>query len=43
VVEVYHLVLEEEEAINIDAVMREKAESKGSLCRAVLEAACRDI
>jgi SNF2 family DNA or RNA helicase len=43
VVEVYHLVLEEEEAINIDAVMREKAEEKGGLCRAVLEAACREI
>lgn len=43
VVEVYHLILEEEEAVNIDAVMREKAETKGGLCRAALEAACRDL
>lgn len=43
VVEVYHLVLEEEEAINIDAVMREKAEEKGGLCKEILEAACRNI
>jgi SNF2 family DNA or RNA helicase len=43
VVHVYHMILEEEEAINIDAVMREKAEAKGSLCKAVLEEACRDI
>lgn len=41
VVHVYHLVLEEEEAVNIDAVMREKAEEKGSLCQDVLAAACR--
>ena len=43
VVQVYHLLLQEEEAINIDSVMREKAESKGKLCRTVLEAACRDF
>ena len=39
VVKVYHLRLEEEEAINIDAVMMEKATAKGELCRAVLECA----
>lgn len=43
VVEVYHLILQEEEAVNIDAVMRDKAEEKGELCQAVLAAACRDI
>ena len=43
VVQVYHLVLKEEEAVNIDRVMREKAESKGDLCRMVLEMACRNI
>jgi len=39
VVKVYHLRLEEEEAINIDSVMMEKATAKGELCRAVLECA----
>jgi SNF2 family DNA or RNA helicase len=39
VVKVYHLRLEEEEAINIDSVMMEKAAAKGDLCRAVLECA----
>jgi SNF2 family DNA or RNA helicase len=43
IVQVYHLVLQEEEAVNIDSVMRDKAQEKGSLCRAVLEVACRDI
>jgi SNF2 family DNA or RNA helicase len=43
VVQVYHLVLKEEEAVNIDKVMRDKAESKGDLCRVALEMACRDI
>jgi SNF2 family DNA or RNA helicase len=38
VVEVYHLRLKEEEAINIDAFMADKAEMKGALCRAVLNA-----
>lgn len=41
VVKVYNFVLQEEEAINIDKVMREKAEMKGSLCRQVLELATR--
>jgi SNF2 family DNA or RNA helicase len=39
VVKVYHLRLEEEEAINIDSVMMDKAAAKGELCRAVLECA----
>ena len=39
VVKVYHLQLEEEEAINIDSVMMAKAAAKGDLCRAVLECA----
>ena len=43
VVQVYHLLLKEEEDINIDAIMRQKAETKGDLCRTVLSAACRDI
>jgi hypothetical protein len=40
-VKVYNFVLQEEEAINIDRVMRAKAEEKGSLCRQVLELATR--
>lgn len=43
VVQVYHLVLKEEEAVNIDKVMRDKAEAKGDLCRTVLGLACRDM
>jgi SNF2 family DNA or RNA helicase len=39
VVKVYHLRLEEEEAINIDSVMMDKAAAKGELCKAVLECA----
>lgn len=41
IVKVYNFVLQEEEAINIDKVMRAKAEAKGSLCRQVLELATR--
>lgn len=41
IVKVYNFVLQEEEAINIDRVMRAKAEEKGSLCRQVLELATR--
>ena len=43
VVRVYHLVLREEATMNIDAVMREKAAQKGSLCRAVLAAATTTV
>ncbi len=39
VVEVWHLQLEEETALNIDTYMHDKAESKGQLCREVLGAA----
>lgn len=42
VVKVYNFVLEEEEAINIDKVMRDKAIQKGDLCKQVLELATRD-
>jgi SNF2 family DNA or RNA helicase len=42
-VQVYHLRLVEEENINIDRVMMEKAEEKGSLCKATLEMASRCI
>jgi SNF2 family DNA or RNA helicase len=43
VVEVYHLKLEDENALNIDAIMMEKANSKGELCKQVLEMATRDL
>jgi SNF2 family DNA or RNA helicase len=36
VVKVYHMALEEEAALNIDAYMTNAAESKGHLCREVL-------
>ena len=39
VVTVYHLRLKEEEALNIDSYMFEKADAKGDLCRKVLESA----
>ena len=39
VVQVYHLSLIEEEALNIDRFMNEKADAKGSLCREILELA----
>ena len=39
VVEVHHLILKEEEAMNIDKYIQEKATEKGDLCRAVLAAA----
>uniref|UniRef100_A0A6C0K4G6 Helicase n=1 Tax=viral metagenome TaxID=1070528 RepID=A0A6C0K4G6_9ZZZZ len=39
VVHVYHLVLKEEEALNIDQYMMNKAEQKGSLCREILSSA----
>ena len=38
-VQVYHLSLIEEEALNIDRYMNEKAEQKGSTCREILRAA----
>jgi len=38
-VSVYHLRLKEEEALNIDSYMFEKAGAKGDLCRKVLESA----
>ena len=43
---VYHLLLEAEdndERINIDRLMSEKAEGKGELCRKVLESATRAL
>ena len=43
VVKVYHLRLKEEETMNIDAIMMEKAEVKKDLCQTVLENACRTI
>jgi SNF2 family DNA or RNA helicase len=39
---VYHVSLAEEEALNIDVYMREKAEAKGALCREVLDRATTD-
>jgi SNF2 family DNA or RNA helicase len=42
-VRVYHLRLEEEENINIDKVMMEKAEEKGEMCRETLKMASRDL
>ena len=41
-VKVYNFVLDEEETINIDKKMNEKAQEKGTLCRQVLELATRD-
>jgi SNF2 family DNA or RNA helicase len=35
-VHVYHIVLQEEEAMNIDALMKKKADEKGHLCSTVL-------
>ncbi len=40
---VHHILLKEEEGLNIDRLMREKAEMKGSLCRIILENANRTI
>jgi SNF2 family DNA or RNA helicase len=40
---VHHLILKEEMGMNIDKVMREKAEMKGKLCASVLEKANRKI
>ena len=39
VVTVYNLYLNEEEALNIDTYMMDKATMKGDLCRKVLDAA----
>lgn len=39
VVQVYHLVLKEEQALNIDRLMTDKADTKGSLCREILKSA----
>jgi SNF2 family DNA or RNA helicase len=38
VVQVYHIVLKEEQAMNIDRYMIEKAAAKGQMCREVLSA-----
>lgn len=43
VVTVYNLHLKEEEAINIDALINEKASIKGDLCKKVLESANKTI
>ena len=40
---VHHVVLKEEEGLNIDKLMRRKAEEKGALCKTILEAANRTI
>jgi SNF2 family DNA or RNA helicase len=40
VVRVTHMRLKEEEALNIDAYMHEKADAKGALCREVLANSC---
>jgi SNF2 family DNA or RNA helicase len=40
VVQVYHLSLVEESALNIDAIIMEKATEKGEMCRSVLGYAC---
>ena len=39
VVHVYHLLLKEESALNIDTYMTDKADMKGSLCREILKEA----
>lgn len=39
IVQVYHLILKEEEALNIDKYMTDKAEQKGSLCKEILGSA----
>jgi SNF2 family DNA or RNA helicase len=39
VVHVFHLVLKEEEALNIDQYMLNKADEKGSLCKEILSSA----
>jgi len=39
VVHVYHLILKEEDTLNIDQYMTNKADEKGSLCREILSAA----
>ena len=36
---VHHLLLKEEQGLNIDTLMNEKAKEKGALCREVLSAA----
>ena len=42
-VQIYHLILKEEEQLNIDAFMKEKADAKGELCRKALEYATRNV
>jgi len=42
-VQVYHLVLKEEETLNIDAMMREKMEVKEGLLNDLLKQASRGI
>jgi SNF2 family DNA or RNA helicase len=43
VVEVHHLILKEEEGMNIDHVIMKKAVAKGEMCRDVLKAAFTDV
>lgn len=43
VVKVYNFILEEEDVINIDTVIREKAEEKGCICKQVLELATNTV
>ena len=43
IVQVYHLKLDDESALNIDSIMMEKAASKGQLCKEVLEMATRTL
>jgi SNF2 family DNA or RNA helicase len=42
VVHVYHLLLQEESALNIDTYMTDKADMKGSLCREILKEAFQE-
>ena len=43
VVKVYNFILDEEYVVNIDTVIREKAEGKGSICKQVLELATNTV
>jgi SNF2 family DNA or RNA helicase len=43
VVKVYNITLEEEESLNIDKIITEKAKAKGDLCRQVLACACSSM
>ena len=40
---VHHMILKEEQGLNIDRLMKNKAEKKGKLCMDFLEAADHDV